>query len=144
VSRWLWLLGLVLLSGCDRAADQSAAADVDSSRTNALARGELLSFACQACHSLQRDGPHLLGPNLYGIFGRTAGSAVGFSGYSVALRNSGVIWSPAELDRWLANPADFLPGTTMSFTGYQQADDRKALIEFLIAATGADGVAARD
>lgn len=100
-----------------------------------LARGELLSFACQACHSLARGGPHIIGPNLSGLFGRPAATASGFGGYSAALVESGIVWTPAVLDRWLADPAGFLPGTTMAFTGYRSAEDRAALIAFLLAAT---------
>ena len=102
----------------------------------ARARGELLSFACQACHSLAAGGPHNVGPNLAGIFGRAAGTAPAFDNYSAALREAGIVWSPAVLDRWLEDPGGFLPGTTMAFTGYGSAADRAALIAFLVAATG--------
>lgn len=121
----------VLVAGCGgpEPAQTTAAEPVDNRR------GELLSLACQACHSLAEGGPNQVGPNLFGIFGRVAGQAPGF-GYSRALRDSGLVWSPAELDKWLADPAGFLPGTTMAFTGYQAADDRAALIDYLVGATG--------
>ena len=99
------------------------------------ARGELLGLACQACHSLNPGAAHIVGPNLSGIFGRPAATAPGFGGYSDALRASGIVWSPEILDRWLEDPAGFLPGTTMAFTGYRNPEDRAALIAFLVDAT---------
>ena len=125
------LLGCSPSAGPPVSAGSSAAAD-DSER------GELLSLACQACHSFGPGGAHLVGPNLAGVFGRTAGTAPGFDNYSEALKRSGIVWSPAVLDRWLADPAGFLPGTTMAFTGYQAAQDRAALLAFLTIATGAE------
>jgi cytochrome c len=126
------------LVGCDRTAE-SARAPLAAAANDGNDRGRLLSQACQACHSLEAGGPHLVGPNLAGIFGRAAGTAPGYGNYSQALQRSGIVWSPAELDRWLADPAGFLPGTTMAFTGYQSPADRSALIAFLVTATDPGG-----
>ena len=93
-----------------------------------------MSLACQACHTLNADGAHLLGPNLHAIFGRRAGSAAGFE-YSPALRAADFVWAPETLEAWLADPAGFLPGTTMAFTGYQSPRDRRDLIAYLVTAT---------
>ncbi len=104
-----------------------AAADLD--------RGELLSLACQACHSFQVGGPHGIGPNLAGIFGEPAAIRAEFA-YSDALQSAGLVWSPETLDRWLANPADFVSGSSMTFAGYADPTDRRDLIAYLVATLG--------
>jgi cytochrome c len=97
------------------------------------ARGEVLAFACAACHQF-RDEVTLIGPHLHGVFGRPAASIEGFA-YSPALRQSGLVWTPRSLEAWLADPSGFVAGTTMAFTGYRSAEDRRDLIAFLLRAT---------
>jgi cytochrome c len=99
-----------------------------------FARGELLGFACAACHRFRADEGTLIGPNLHGVFGRRAATVVGF-GYSPALAQSGLVWTPVSLEAWLADPAGFVAGTTMAFSGYASARDRRDLIAFLLRAT---------
>jgi cytochrome c len=132
------LLLLLSFAGCTPPVPGEAGRPVRSDTTDEFERGELLSLACQACHSLTPGGPQMVGPTLHGVFGRSAATAPGYNNYSSALRNSGLVWSPAELDQWLADPAGYLPGTLMAFTGYQSAEDRAALIAFLQAATTVD------
>jgi cytochrome c len=98
------------------------------------ARGELLGLACAACHKFRAEEGTLIGPHLQGVFGRRAASIEGFD-YSPALRQSGLIWTPKSLEAWLANPAGFVEGTTMPFTGYRSAEDRRDLIAYLLRAT---------
>ncbi len=97
-------------------------------------RGEILSFACQACHSLNAGVPHQIGPNLNGMFGRAAGTAADFE-YSDAMLNSGIVWSAENLDVWLQAPDSFLPGNNMAFAGYANPADRASLIAYLSKAT---------
>jgi cytochrome c len=104
--------------------------------------GERLAMQCRACHALEKNGPALLGPTLYGVFGRNAGSLPGFD-YSIALASAGFVWTPAALDAWLAAPSQFLPGNRMAFAGIQSGADRNALIAYLLKASDAsDPVAA--
>ncbi|HWN40366.1 MAG TPA: c-type cytochrome [Gammaproteobacteria bacterium] len=99
-----------------------------------VARGELLGLACAACHRFRAEEGTLVGPHLQGVFGRKAASIEGFN-YSPALRASGLVWTPRSLEAWLANPAGFVEGTTMPFTGYRSAEDRRDLIAYLLRAT---------
>jgi hypothetical protein len=77
---------------------------------------------------------HGIGPNLAGVFGRRVGSAPGFD-YSDALREAGFFWTPAELDRWLADPRSTLQGTRMNFRPLRDPGERADLIKWLHAAT---------
>jgi cytochrome c len=99
-----------------------------------LKRGQLLSLACAACHTLDAGGKTIVGPNLHDMFGRHAAAAPDFD-YSPALRASGLTWTPRALEAWLADPASFVAGTKMTFTGYRSAEDRRDLIAYLLHAT---------
>jgi cytochrome c len=99
-----------------------------------LKRGQLLSLACAACHSFGAGEKTIVGPNLHGVFGRPAAAVEGFE-YSPGLRSSGIVWTPRALDAWLADPASFVAGTKMTFTGYRSAEDRRDLIAYLLQAT---------
>jgi cytochrome c len=99
-----------------------------------LARGELLSLACAACHTFRAGQGTLVGPNLHGVFGRSAASVPGFA-YSPALQAAQLVWTPVSLEAWLTEPAGFVVGTTMAFSGYRSADDRRDLIAYLLSAT---------
>lgn len=99
-----------------------AAGDADRGRA-------LYAAKCAACHSLDYNGA---GPAHKGVFGRQAGRADGYD-YSPALRASKLIWSEATLDRWLANPANLVPGQKMGIT-IPDARERRDLIAYLKAA----------
>jgi cytochrome c len=89
-------------------------------------RGETLYQGCEDCHSIERND---VGPRHKGIVGRTAGSLSDYS-YSPALKNSKIVWTEANLDKWLANPQQFVPGSRM-FYKVDNPRDRADLIEFL-------------
>jgi cytochrome c len=88
--------------------------------------GEALYEGCQDCHSLDRNE---VGPKHRGVFGRKAGSLPDYA-YSDALKSSGVVWDDKTLDRWLADPQAFLPGSKM-FYHLDAEQDRADVIEFL-------------
>ncbi len=90
---------------------------------------------CQSCHVTAEGGGNLVGPNLHGVFGRQVATAPDFD-YSPALRVETFIWSPEQLDAWLANPRGFVPGNRMSFSGVRKPEDRLAVIAYLMIETG--------
>ena len=94
-------------------------------------RGAEIYQRCGACHSLERDRT---GPRHCGLIGRRAGSLPGFD-YSAAMRDAGLIWSVATLDRFLADPLGTLPGTTMTIDGIKDARERADLLAYLTAAS---------
>jgi len=96
-----------------------------------VAEGEkLFKRLCGVCHSAEKDGPKKVGPNLWGIVGRKAGTIEGFR-YSEANKSSGLVWSAATLDPYLENPRKEIPGTTMAFIGIRKPEDRQAMIAYL-------------
>lgn len=100
--------------------------------------GERAAAFCRACHTLGEGEQAMLGPNLYGIFGREAGTVPGYN-YSEVLKDAGFVWTPRALDAWLAQPARFLPGNRMAFAGVSDAGARADLIAYLLTATGEGG-----
>ncbi len=94
--------------------DGTAGAAADAPAGN-VARGRAFFLQnCAVCHATgagaQPAGGQ--GPLLAGVIGRPAGSLPGF-GYTRALVDSHLVWDTATLDRFLAGPAAFVPGTNM-------------------------------
>ncbi len=98
-------------------------------------RGKRTFKLCQSCHTLNEGGQNLVGPNLYGLFGRDIGAVEGFT-YSKAVQDSDIVWSPEILAEWLESPRNFLPGNKMSFAGVRKPEDRTAVIAYIMAETG--------
>ena len=88
--------------------------------------GMRLYQSCMGCHSLDEND---VGPRHRGVVGRRAGSVSGYA-YSPALRSSGIVWTPQNLDRWLTNPQKLVPGVKMYFS-VAKPKDRADIIAYL-------------
>jgi cytochrome c len=91
--------------------------------SSALAAGEAFTLgdpvagktayqACMGCHAIDDND---VGPKHRGVVGRAAGTAPGYN-YSTALKASGIVWTPAMIDRWLQGPQKLVPGSKMFFS----------------------------
>ena len=89
--------------------------------------GEVVYSRCLACHSLERNRT---GPKHCGLFGRKAGSAPGYE-YSPAMKKAKLVWNEKTLDRFLASPMKVVPGTTMTYAGVEDPEERADLIAYL-------------
>ena len=98
-------------------------ASADAAPGGDAAHGKTLYQGCQACHSIDEND---LGPKHRGVVGRRAGSLEDYS-YSTALKNSGLIWDEATLDRWLTDTSALVPGTKMFF----KIDDPQARADII-------------
>ena len=103
--------------------------------TSALAAGNAANGAgvferCAICHSNTKTGANKIGPNLFGVVGRKAGTSPGFS-YSGAMTGSGIVWIDAKLDAFITSPSALVPGNKMPFEGISNATQRADLVAYL-------------
>ncbi|ASK89075.1 c-type cytochrome [Sphingorhabdus sp. SMR4y] len=111
-----------------------AAAPADAPASTLIADGKAAFANCSACHSLEQGAPNGVGPNLVGIVGQAAGEVAGFA-YSDALKASGIVWTAAELDSFIADPAGKIPGTTMVAGAIAEPSKRQAVIAYIESVT---------
>ncbi|MFN3232589.1 MAG: c-type cytochrome [Alphaproteobacteria bacterium] len=132
------------LLACCALAVASTAFPAQAQDSDRLADGKKAYRKCMACHTLGEGERHKVGPNLWGLFGRAAATADGFSRYSKAMKESGIIWDAESVDGYLESPRKFLPGTNMAFIGVRKPAERAALLAYLMAETGASQAADTD
>ena len=120
-------------AGPDDATTAPAPSDKPDATKVALAgdavHGETVFAQCQICHSVT-PGKNMIGPSLHGVVGRKAATEAGYS-YSSAMKQSGLVWTPAALAKFLTAPMTDVPGTHMTFAGLSSAKDRADVIAYL-------------
>lgn len=109
-------LGMALLAGAARAQPAS----------NATKGEDAFNDQCSQCHTI---GGVNQGPDLTGVVGRKAGTSAGFA-YTPAMKASGLTWTPANLERFLANSQGMVPGTAMSVS-VASAAERADIVAYL-------------
>ena len=98
--------------------------------STSAAEGAKVFKKCVACHSIAEGGGNKIGPALWGVLGRSAGSIPDYK-YSKAMAAHGKNWSFEEMNGFLIKPKDWIKGTKMSFAGLRSAKDRAAVILYM-------------
>ena len=100
-----------------------------ASAQDAKAGEAVFKRACAICH-FTAEGKNMVGPSLFGVVDRKAGSVPNFR-YSAANRSSDMVWSTEKLDPYLTAPREVVPGTTMTYAGLKDKAQRADLIAYL-------------
>ena len=95
-----------------------------------LQHGEKVFKKCSACHQIASGGKNMIGPNLWSVIGRTAGSVSDYK-YSKAMIAYGKKWTFEEMNSYLIKPQAYVKGTKMAFAGLRKEKDRASVILFM-------------
>ena len=116
----------------NNSADQ-AKGQIDISALLALGdvdTGKKVYKKCAACHSIVQGGGNKIGPKLYNVVGRAAGSISDYK-YSKALASYSKEWTFEELNGFLIKPSSWIKGNKMGFAGLKKDEDRASVILYL-------------
>jgi cytochrome c len=94
-------------------------------------KGKSAARQCQACHTFEKGGPNRVGPNLWNIVGGERGEGRGGFDFSDAMKKKGGTWTYDELNKFLADPRSYIPGTKMTFAGLKRDEQRADVIAYL-------------
>ena len=106
-----------------------------------LEKGKTTFVKCGICHAVEKDVSKI-GPSLYGVFGRKAGSLESFPNYSDAIKSTDIVWGDDTIRELLKAPRTYIPGTKMIFIGIKSDEEIDNLLAYLKTVTGAETSAA--
>ena len=95
-----------------------------------VSHGQKVFKKCSACHMIAAGGKNMIGPNLWSVIGRTAGSVDDYK-YSKAMVAYGKEWSFEEMNSYLIKPQAYIKGTKMAFAGLRKEKDRASVILYM-------------
>ena len=98
--------------------------------STSAAEGAKVFTKCAACHSIAEGGKNKIGPALWGVLGRQAGSLPDYK-YSKAMAAHGKKWTFEEMNGFLIKPKDWIKGTKMSYAGLKNEKERAAVILYM-------------
>ncbi len=111
--------------------EQQAGAPIETLLASASPdRGAQVAKQCEACHNFQEGQGPKVGPDLYGVVGRSVASMSGYN-YTAALKKLGGNWTFDALNKWLTKPSADAPGTAMTFAGLSNEKQRADVVAYL-------------